>query len=123
MGRFVLAAAAALLLATAGFHAMGLPMASRWGEGLGRQEQMAISLMWAHASVSWGVVALLWGVSVWRGGPWLGAAALAALIPAYGAAGVLTIDPSFFGGQMLAGSVVLGLIGLVLVRRGATGAR
>ncbi|MGD9968185.1 MAG: hypothetical protein AB7T59_16825 [Hyphomonadaceae bacterium] len=116
LGRLSLALAAMLLLATACIHALGLPMASRWGEGLGHQEHLAICFMWAHASASWGVVALLWAVTAWRRWP-PGPAALAVLIPAYGAAGVLYIDPTFFGGQMLAGSVVLALAGLILIRR------
>ena len=117
MGRLVLAVAAVLLFATAYIHIMGLPMASAWGEGLGRQEHLAICLMWAHASVSWAVVAILWGVTAWRGAKWFGAAALATLIPAYGGAGVMYIEPRFFGGWMLVGSVVLALIGLTMLRR------
>jgi hypothetical protein len=117
MGRVVLFAAALLLLITAGLHALGLPMASSWGEGLGRQEHLAICLMWANASVGWGVVALLWALTAWRFRSWLGASAVAALLPAYGAAGVLYIDPAFFGGQMLLGSVVLGVAGIALMLR------
>lgn len=96
MGRIVLAIAALLLLATAGIHAMGLPMVSGWGEGLGHREQLAICLFWVAASVSWAAVALLWGVTAWRLGPrW----------------------PPVFGGQMLAGSVALAVFGLLLLRR------
>ena len=120
-GRLVLGIAALLLFGTACIHALGLPMASSWGEGLGRQEHLAICLMWAHASVSWGVVALLWAVTAWRRWP-PGAAALATLIPTSGAAGVIYIEPTFFGGQMLAGSVVLAVIGLLLMRRSARSA-
>jgi len=117
MGRIILAAGGALLLATAGIHAMGLPMASAWGEGLGRFQHLAICLFWIAAAVSWAVVAILWAVTAWRRGPrW--PAALAALIPLQSAAGVLYIDPTFFGGQMLAGSVVLGVLGLVLIGNG-----
>lgn len=117
MGRIILFAAAALLLATGIIHAMGLPMASAWGEGLGRFQHLAICLFWVHASVSWGAVALVWAVTAWRRGPrW--PAAIATLIPAHAAAGVLYIDPAFFGGQMLAGSVVLGVLGLVLIGNG-----
>jgi hypothetical protein len=118
LGRTILAAGGVLLLAAACIHAMGLPMASGWGEGLGRQEHQAICLMWANASVGWAVVSLLWLVTAWRRGAWLGAAAVAALIPAYGGAGVMYIDPTFFGGQMLAGSVLLAILGLLLLRRG-----
>jgi len=116
MGRFVLGAAAILLLATAAIHAMGLPMASAWGEGLGRFQHLAICLFWIAAAVSWAVVALMWAVTAWRRGPrW--PAAIATLIPLHSAAGVLYIDWTFFGGQMLAGSVVLATIGLVLLKR------
>jgi len=116
MRRIILFAAAALLFATAIIHATGLPMASARGEGLGRFQQLAIALFWTHASVSWGAVALIWAVAAWRPGPrW--PAALAALIPAHAAAGVLAIDPTFFGGQMLAGSVALALAGLILLGR------
>lgn len=116
LGRLLLALAALLLFATACIHALGLPMASAWGEGLGRQEHLAICLMWGAASVSWGVVALLWAVTAWR--QWQpGAAVVATLIPTHAAAGVIYIEPSFFGGHMLAGSVVLAVIGLLLMRR------
>jgi len=117
MGRIILAASGVLLLATAAIHAMGLPMASTWGEGLGRFQHLAICLFWIAAAVSWAVVAILWAVTAWRRGPrW--PAALAALIPLHSAAGVLYIDPTFFGGQMLAGSVVLGVLGIVLIGNG-----
>jgi hypothetical protein len=117
MGRFVLGAAALLLLATAGIHAMGIEMVSGWGEHLGRQEQLAICLFWAAASVAWAAVATLWAVTAWRRGPrW--PAGLATLIPLHAAAGVLYIEPAFFGGWMLAGSVVLAVLGLVLIGHG-----
>jgi hypothetical protein len=116
MGRYILAAAALLLFATAGIHAMGLPMASGWGESLGREPQLAICLFWAHASVSWAAVALIWAVTAWRREPrW--PAAIATLVPLHAGAGVLYIEPGFFGGWMLAGSVVLAAIGLFLLRR------
>jgi hypothetical protein len=118
MGRFILGAAALLLLATAGIHAMGLQMVSGWGAGLGHQERLAICLFWAAASVSWAAVAILWAVTAWRRGPcWPGA--IATLIPLHAAAGVLYIEPAFFGGWMLAGSVVLGALGLVLIGDGS----
>ncbi len=114
MGRFVLGAAAVLLIATAIIHAMGLPMASAWGEDLGRFQHLAICLFWIAASVSWAAVAIVWSVTAWRRGPrW--PAAVVTLIPLHAAAGVLYIDPTFFGGQMLAGSVVVAMIGLLLL--------
>jgi len=117
MGRWVLGAAAILLLATAGIHAMGLPMASSWGEGLERFQHLAICLFWIAAAVGWAVVALIWAVTAWRRGPrW--PAAIATLIPLHSALGVLYIDWTFFGGQMLAGSVVLGVLGLVMIGNG-----
>ncbi len=117
MGRMILLAAAALLLATAGIHAMGLPMASSWGEALGRQEHLAICLLWLQASVSWGVTALIWAATATRFQSWRGAATLSLLVPAHGAVGVLYIDPTFFGGYMLAASVALATIGLIVLRR------
>jgi hypothetical protein len=117
LGRTILAAGGVLLLATACVHAMGLPMASAWGEGLGRFQHLAICLFWIAASVSWAAVAVLWAVTAWRRGPrW--PAAIVTLIPLHAAAGVLYIDPMFFGGQMLAGSVLLAILGLLLLRRG-----
>lgn len=116
LGRVVLGSAALLLIATAIVHAMGLPMVSGWGEGLARQQQLALCLLWAAASVAWVAVALIWGVAAWRRGPrW--PAAIATLVPLHAAAGVLYIDATFFGGQMLAGSVVLAVAGLFLLKR------
>ena len=114
MGRFILGAAALLLLATACIHALGLPMASRWGEGLGPPRASRDLRVVGARLGELGRCRVAWGVTAWRGRAWLGAAALATLIPIYGAVGVLYIDPSFFGGQMLAGSVLLAAAGLFL---------
>ncbi|HEX2763128.1 MAG TPA: hypothetical protein VHM92_04685, partial [Allosphingosinicella sp.] len=108
MGRTFLFAAAALLVTTAALHAMGQPMVAAWVEGLDAQKRAAVSLVWLTDSLDWTVVAALWALAAWRRErPYLTAAAVATIIPSAMAAGVLTIDPTFFGGWMLAGSVTL----------------
>jgi hypothetical protein len=119
MKRILLFAAAALLVTTAMIHAMGQPMVDGWVAGLGEQQRTAICLVWITDSIDWAVVAVLWTLAGWkqeRG--LLLAAAVAALIPLAMAVGILAIEPSFFGGWMLIGSVALALTGIVLSWRG-----
>ena len=125
MGRTLLFSAAALLLATAAIHAGGQPMVTGWTAGLDRQPAAALRLVWITDSIDWAVVALLWGLAAWKGRRgWLGAAAVAALIPLAGGVGVLGIEPRFFGGWMILASVALAASGLALARRGsAAGSR
>lgn len=115
MGRISLLAAALLLVATAAIHASGQPMVNGWTEGLDRRQAMAICLVWITDSIDWAVVAALWALAAWkqrRG--WLDAAAVATIIPLAGGVGVMSIDHSFFGGWMIAGSVALAALGLAL---------
>lgn len=120
MGRILLFAAAALLLATAMIHAAGQPMVDHWIDGLDHQQKQAICLVWITDSIDWAVVALLWALAGWkqqRG--WLGAAAVAAAIPSAMFVGIMGIEPRFFGGWMLLGSVVLAVAGVILSWRKA----
>ena len=113
MGRYVLGAAALLLVATAALHAGGLQMIDRWTQGLPPFQASALRFVWISDSIDWTVAAILWAVAAWKlSRPWLAAAAIAGLIPLAGAVGVMRIDPSFFGGQMLLGSVILAAVGL-----------
>ena len=115
MGRILLFAAAALLVATAAIHASGQPMVSSWTEGLDHRQAMAVCLVWITDSIDWAVVAILWALAGWkqrRG--WLDAAAVATIIPLAGGVGVMRIDYTFFGGWMIVGSVALAALGLAL---------
>lgn len=115
MGRILLFSAAALLVATAAIHASGQPMVNSWTEGLDHRQAMAVCLVWITDSIDWAVVALLWALAGWkqqRG--WLGAAAVATLIPLAGGVGVMSIDYTFFGGWMILGSVALAIWGLIV---------
>jgi hypothetical protein len=115
MGRILLYAAAALLLATAAIHASGQPMVSEWTVGLDHRQAMAICLVWITDSIDWAVVALIWALAGWKQARgWLGAAAVATLIPLAGGVGVASIDYTFFGGWMILGSVALASSGLAL---------
>ena len=117
MGRILLFAAAALLLATAVIHALGQPMVDGWVQGLGDEQKAAIRLVWITDSLSWAVVAAIWAMAGWkqeRG--WLGASALGIVIPLSIFVGIMRIDPTFFGGWMLAGSLALAVAGLAFIR-------
>jgi hypothetical protein len=119
MGRLILLAAALLLLATAIIHAGGQPMVDRWVHDLSDQQRAAICLVWITDSINWAIVSVIWSVAAWRRERgWLGAAAVAALIPLTVGIGVLAIEPRFFGGWMLMGSVALAGVGLGLLWRG-----
>lgn len=123
MGRILLFAAAALLVAAAVIHALGQPMVDGWVQDLGDREGAAICLAWMTDSVSWTVVAGIWAMAGWkqeRG--WLGASALGIVIPLSMVLGIMAIDPTFFGGWMLLGSIALAIAGLALVRRRPTAA-
>jgi hypothetical protein len=120
MGRIFLFAAAALLLATALIHAGGQPMVSEWLASLPHQQKQAMSLVWLTDSVSWAVVSAVWAIAGWRQKrDWLAASAMTALIPLAMVVGIMGIDPTFFGGWMLLGSVALAGAGLVLSWRQA----
>ena len=120
MGRILLFAGAALLLATAVIHAAGQPMVDNWIQGLDHQQKAAICLVWITDSVSWAVVAFLWAMAGWKQeNGWLGAAAIATVIPLGMAVGIMEIDPTFFGGWMLVGSIVLAGAGIAVIWRKA----
>ena len=120
MGRVFLFAAAALLLATAIIHAGGQPMMDAWLAGLTDFQKRALCLVWITDSISWAVVSALWATAGWKPQrEWLGAAAIAALIPLTMVVGIMAIDPGFFGGWMLLGSVALAGAGLGLSWRNA----
>lgn len=113
MGRILLVAAAALLVVTAVIHALGQPMVERWVQHLGDEQKAAVSLVWLTDSISWIAVAFIWAMAGWkeeRG--WLGASAIAIAIPLSMVVGIMGIDPTFFGGWMLFGSIALALAGL-----------
>jgi hypothetical protein len=116
MGRILLLLGAGLLAVTAVIHGCGQPMVDGWIQGLPEQQKLAICLVWVSDSLGWLVVAILWTVASWRRG-WLGAAAIGTAIPALTAAGILAIDPTFFGGWMLVGSVALAAAGLLASSR------
>lgn len=119
MGRIFLYAAAALLFATAIIHAGGQPMVDRWIQGLDEQQKAAICLVWLTDSVSWVVVSVLWVMAGWKPDrAWLGAATIAAAIPLSMAVGIMGLDPTFFGGWILIGSIALAMLGMGLRWRG-----
>lgn len=102
--------AAALLTATAVFHATGLPMVSDWLEG-GRQS--LLKLLWLSPAFDWLVVALLWVAAALRPSRNLVLVIwISALIPLYTAVGlILTVGLGHPGLYMLLGSILLALIG------------
>ena len=121
MGRIFLFAAAALLAVTAAIHALGRPMVDRWVQALGDEQKAAIGLVWMTDSISWIVIALIWAMAGWkpqRG--WLGASALGIAIPLSMVVGIMRIDPTFFGGWMLLGSIALAAAGLAWLWRRPT---
>ncbi|MCA1662335.1 MAG: hypothetical protein LC648_09370 [Novosphingobium sp.] len=114
MGRILLFAAAVLLVATAAIHASGQAMVESWTQGFDDQQAAAVRLVWITDSIDWAVVAVLWGLAGWRQERgWLGAGAVATLVPLAGGIGVTSIDYTFFGGWMLLDSVALAVAGLV----------
>jgi hypothetical protein len=115
MGRILLFAAAALLFVTAVIHARGQPMVDGWVAALSDKQKAAICLVWITDSVSWAVVSLLWTIAGWKQErAWLTTSAIAAIIPLSMVVGILAINPSFFGGWMLVGSVALAGTGIAL---------
>lgn len=115
MGRVFLFAGATLLVATAVIHAVGQPMVDGWVAALPDYQKAAICLVWITDSVSWIVAAVIWALAGWkRERAWLTASAIAAVIPLSMVVGIMGIDPSFFGGWMLLGSVALAGAGIAL---------
>jgi hypothetical protein len=104
-----------LLMTTAVIHAMGQPMVDGWVQGLEEQQKAAVRLVWITDSIDWAVVAMLWATGAWKQErACLIAAAIAAIIPSAMAAGILRIEPTFFGGWMLIGSLALAMAGIAL---------
>jgi len=123
-GRLLLALGTVLLLTTAAIHAAGQSMVEGWTEALDHRQRMAICLVWITDSISWAVVALIWALAAWRQERGLLlASAVGALIPLFMFAGIMAIDPSFFGGWMLLASALLALAGAHLSRRSLDSAR
>ena len=118
MGRTLLFAASALLLATAAIHATGLSMVSGWVDGLDHFGAAAICLVWLTDSWDWTVTAVIWAVAAWKGGRgWLGASAILCALPLGMIVGILRIEPTFFGAWMLVGSVALAASGIAMMWR------
>ena len=91
-------------------------MIDEWISDLPEDQKLALCLVWVTDSVSWAVVSALWAMAGWkqeRG--WLGASAIAIVIPASMIVGIMSIDPTFFGAWMLLGSVALAAVGLFLI--------
>ena len=116
MGRILLFGGAALLAITAIIHALGQPMVDGWLQGLSDKQRAGICLVWVTDSLSWIVVAILWALAGWKREAWR-SAAIGAAIPVLTTIGILAIDPIFFGGWMLAGSVALAGAGLLVSSR------
>jgi len=113
MGRILLFAAAALLMATALIHTGGEAMVAGWVAGMPDFQKQAVRLVWLTDSVAWAAVAVVWAAAGWKGERgWLGASAWLLAIPLATAAAILAIDPGFFGGWMLLGSAGLAATGL-----------
>ena len=118
MGRILLYAAAALLLATAVIHAGGQSMVGEWVWDLPEFQKRAIVLVWLTDSVSWAAVAAVWAMAGWKQGRgWMGASAIGISVPLSMVVGIMAIDPTFFGGWMLLASIALAIAGLGASRR------
>ena len=120
MGRILIVAGAVLLLVTAAIHAFGVSMVREWAAGLGPRQSAALQFVWLSDSLDWAVAAVIWIVAaIKRQLAWRAAAGAAAIIPLAGAVAVISIDPGFFGGYLLLGSVILALAGLAASGRRA----
>ena len=108
--RWLLVAGAALLIATALFHSTGLAMVGGWLPG---QKGQILTLLWLTPIADWTVVALLWLWAAKRGRADLRLVVLfSAIVPAFVAIGLFVIaGASHPGGFMLAGSVILAVLG------------
>ena len=119
LGRALLVAGALLLLATAAIHATGTQMIAGWTTDFEPFQRYALQLVWLTDSFDWAVVAAAWLIAArYPSTSWSGAAMLLALIPAACAAGILFIEPRFFGAYLLLGSVGLAATGVGFLKRG-----
>lgn len=123
-GRTLLLLGALLLLATAAFHAAGCNMVAGWLEELPHQQSQGLQFVWLTDSLSWVVTALAWLVAGYRGAhSCAGVAILMSSIPLLTGAGILWIDPAFFGGCLLLASSALGVSGAAVIRNVRRGAK
>lgn len=115
LARWLLGTGAALLIATALFHATGLPMLSGWLAGTRGQ---ILSLLWLTPVADWLVVALLWIVAAIRAQDALVVVVLvSAIVPVFAAVGLfLVAGASHPGPFMLAAAAALAVLGALRLR-------
>lgn len=117
-GRAFIVTGTVVLLMTSAIHASGLPMIDGWLQGLGPQQRAGLNLVWVAVAFDWLITAALWGLAAWwLCREWLITASVAAAIPLAMAVGIISIEPSFFGGWLLLGSVVLFATGAIIELR------
>jgi hypothetical protein len=115
LGRALLIAGAVLLLGTATLHALGCDMVAGWLEELPHQQSRGLQLVWLTDSLSWAIVASAWLVTAYRPDqPWRRASVVLSAIPLLTGVGIVSIDPTFFGGYLLLASSLLGAVGAAL---------
>ena len=118
LGRALLVVGALLLLATAIFHAAGVQMIAGWTTDFEPFRRSALQLVWLTDSFDWAVVAVGWLIAArYPTSSWRSAAMLLALIPAACAAGILFIEPRFFGAYLLLASIGLAIAGAIVIKR------
>ncbi len=116
LGRVLLTLAAAALIGTAAFHAMGGGMVAAW---LGGERGLVLQTLWYVPSLDWAAVGLAWLFLAWRGSQRLAPLVwVLALIPG-GAAAMIAyaLGPSFLGFWLLAGATLLALSGAIALPR------
>jgi len=115
LGRALLVAGAVLLLGTAALHASGCEMVAGWLEELPHQQSRGLQLVWLTDSLSWAIVASAWLVTAYRPDQsWRRASVVLSAIPLLTGAGIVFIDPTFFGGYLVLASGLLGAVGAAL---------
>ena len=112
LGRILVSLGALLLVATAIIHGLGGQMVAGWVSG---QRAGVLQALWYLPAIDWVAVAVAWAAIAWTGSIRLGwLIGLLAAIPAAAAVLiVVTIGPDFFGVWMLAGAVLLALLGSI----------
>jgi hypothetical protein len=113
--RWALLAGAAVLAATAAFHATGLGAAV---EMVGPRQRGMMQVLWLTPVVAWGGVALLWALAGLRPLAVSSAGLLVSALIPLGSAALLAalLDPLFPGTLMLAASAILAVTGAILQR-------
>ena len=116
LGRILVTLGALLLVGAAVLHGLGGQMAAGWVSG---PRAGVLQALWYFPTVDWAVVALTWLAIAWTGGMRFGWLIwLLAAIPAAAAVLIVsTIGPDFFGVWMLAGAVLLALLGSIALPR------